>query len=200
MDYSGFSLLDLAALVAKHLKTNNVRAVLVGGLAVEVYTENLYLTKDIDMVDTGYENPKHLKNIMAEIGFHKNGRIFINETTDISIEFPTAPLYVGDELITEVSSHTHNDVQIPILKVEDVIKDRFSAFLHWDDNPSLAQAITLLLVKQVKLSNFKKFVVSESNNEKWVLINEIYNHAIKNKVTTMVETEELIYTSLLKKK
>ncbi|WP_156820878.1 hypothetical protein [Dasania marina] len=176
-----------------------MRAVLVGGLAVEVYTENLYLTNDIDMVDTGYESADQLKNIMAEIGFQKDGRIFVNETTDISVEFPPAPLYVGDELITEISSYTHNNVQIPILKVEDVIKDRLSAFLHWGDNPSLAQAITLLMVKQLKLSSFKKFIVAEADNEKWLLINKLYNQAVKHNIKTMIEAEELIYKSLLKK-
>ena len=198
MDYSGYSLLDIAALVAKHLKNNDVQIVLVGGLAVEAYTENLYLTKDIDMVDMGYEKPEHLKSLMAEIGFHKQGRIFINNTTDITIEFPTAPLYVGDELITELSTYTHNNVHIPILKAEDVIKDRLSAFLHWRDNPSLAQAITLLLAKKIKLSTFKKFVINESSIEKWAMIDEIYNQAVKNKFKTMIEVEEIIYQAALK--
>lgn len=76
---------------------------LVGRLAVEIYTENLYLTKDIDIVNVNYQKPAVLKKEMAVLGFHKRGRIFVNDTTDIYVEFPTAPLSVGDDLITETA-------------------------------------------------------------------------------------------------
>lgn len=76
---------------------------LVGRLAVEIYTENLYLTKDIDIVNVNYQKPAVLKKEMGVLGFHKTGRIFVNDTTDIYVEFPTAPLSVGDDLITETA-------------------------------------------------------------------------------------------------
>ena len=49
MDFSGLTMVDLAGLVANHLSAHNIDVVLVGGLAVEIYSHNLYLTKDIDM-------------------------------------------------------------------------------------------------------------------------------------------------------
>ncbi len=54
MDFSNTSISDLAATVAEYLQQHGIEVVLVGGLAVEIYTENLYLTKDIDMVNTNY--------------------------------------------------------------------------------------------------------------------------------------------------
>ena len=40
VDYEGISIVDLAGIVAEHLQLHGVRVVLVGGLAVEIYSEN----------------------------------------------------------------------------------------------------------------------------------------------------------------
>lgn len=57
MDFSSTPIVELAVIVAQHLRQRGVDVVLVGGLAVEIYAENLYLTKDIDMVNTNF--PAH---------------------------------------------------------------------------------------------------------------------------------------------
>lgn len=86
-DYSNFSIVDLAGRVATHLARHDIQVVLVGGLAVEIYTLNRYLTGDIDMVNTSINSPAALKKAMAEIGFQKQGRVFENPTTNITVEF-----------------------------------------------------------------------------------------------------------------
>ena len=77
MNYSDTPIVELAAILAKHLQHHGVEVVLVGGLAVEIYTENLYLTKDIDMVNTNYQKPSYLHKVMSELGFHKQGGVGI---------------------------------------------------------------------------------------------------------------------------
>lgn len=52
--YSQKPIIELAAIVANHLEKYGIEVVLVGGLAVEFYSENIYLTKDIDMVNSNY--------------------------------------------------------------------------------------------------------------------------------------------------
>lgn len=99
-DFNTTSITELAGIIAEHLQLQGIEVVLVGGLAVEIYTENLYLTKDIDMVNTNYQPPKLIHTAMVELGFHKQGRVFVNTTTNITVEFPSAPLSVGDELLT----------------------------------------------------------------------------------------------------
>ncbi len=51
----------------------DIEVVFVGGLAAELYSENVYLTKDIDMVDISYAKPGKLHKVMAKIGFEKSG-------------------------------------------------------------------------------------------------------------------------------
>ena len=40
---------------------------------------------------------------METIGFFKEGRVFVNATTDISVEFPSGPLSGGDDLIKKIT-------------------------------------------------------------------------------------------------
>ena len=129
-NFSDTLIVELAALVADHLKQRGISVVLVGGLAVEIYSENLYLTKDIDMIDISYQEPVVLCQAMAEIGFSKQGRVFVNDTTDICVEFPSGPLSVGEQLITETTVFESNVGEIPILFAKDVIKDRLAAYFH----------------------------------------------------------------------
>ena len=130
-DFKATPIIDLAAIIANHLQLHGIDVVLVGGLAVEIYSENLYLTKDIDMVDTSYQEAAVFRRAMAAIGFIKQGRVYINETTAICVEFPTAPLSVGDELIKEITVVNTPAGAIPILFATDVIKDRLAAYFHW---------------------------------------------------------------------
>src|SRR5690606_15564545 len=121
-NFKNVPITELASIVAAHLKQWRIEVVLVGGLAVEIYTENLYLTKDIDMVNTNYQTPSRLQKAMRELGFHKQGRIYVNETTDISVEFPSGPLAVGDELIKQTVLIQLANGVIPVLSVNDVVK------------------------------------------------------------------------------
>ena len=99
-DFSHTPIVELAVIIADHLQNLGIEVVLVGGLAVEIYTDNLYLTKDIDMVNTNYQPAARMHAAMAELGFRKQGRVYVNDTTAISVEFPAGPLSVGDECIT----------------------------------------------------------------------------------------------------
>ncbi|HMW47225.1 MAG TPA: nucleotidyltransferase, partial [Cellvibrionaceae bacterium] len=151
MDFSHTPIIELARIIAEHLQDQGIEVVLVGGLAVEIYTENIYLTKDIDVVNTNYASSRHLNTAMAQLGFAKKGRIYVNPTTDITVEFPTGPLSVGDELITRVTVAQLATGQIPILQVSDIVKDRLAAYFHWRDRQSLVQALAILVKHPLKI-------------------------------------------------
>lgn len=56
-NYSNTTIVALATIVSRDLEQQGIDIVLVGGLAVEIYTHNLYLTQDIDMIDISYQKP-----------------------------------------------------------------------------------------------------------------------------------------------
>jgi hypothetical protein len=192
MDFNQTPITELARIIAEHLQNQGIEVVLVGGLAVEIYTENLYLTKDIDMVNTNYQSGRQLNNAMAELGFSKKGRIYVNPTTDISVEFPTGPLSVGDDAITTVTVAIVANGQIPILRVSDVIKDRLAAYVHWRDRQSLVQALAILLKHPVKLASLKPFCDREGTLTLYPMLKTLYKNAVGQKIIRMEELELLV--------
>lgn len=197
MDFSKTSIVQLAAIVAEHLLQHGIEVVLVGGLAVEIYTANLYLTKDIDMVNTNYKKPALLHKAMVEIGFRKQGRIYVNDTTEITIEFPPGPLSVGDDFITRTTVAKVAEGNIPILLVEDVVKDRLAAFMHWKDLQSLVQAVAILLKHKLKPDAFKEFCTRENNESDYELMQTFHRHAKDLGNRSMTSLESLLTKLLL---
>lgn len=196
-DFSTTAIVELAAIVANHLQQHDINVVLVGGLAVEIYSDNLYLTKDIDMVDTSYQKPARINQAMAEIGFTKQGRVYINNTTLICVEFPAAPLAVGEELIKETTHIKTAAGDIPILFVSDVIKDRLAAYFYWQDKPSLVQALAIMINQGIAPATLKSFCVREGKSKEFKYIKALYKSAKQQQLRTMTEIEKFIISKAL---
>lgn len=192
MDFSKTPIAELAAIVAEHLQNLGIEVVLVGGLAVEIYSENMYLTKDIDMVNTNYTNPRRLRDAMAGLGFHKDGRVYVNATTEISVEFPTGPLSVGDEFITNTTIAKVAKREIPILEIKDVIKDRLAAYIHWRDRQSLVQALAILTKHPIRLASLKAFCDREGGEALYLVLRDLQKKARIQKLTNMDQLQQLV--------
>lgn len=189
MDFSNTSMTDLAAIIVRHLAEHGIEVVLVGGLAVEIYSSNLYLTKDIDLVNTSYAPAKMLHRAMAELGYYKQGRVYVNNTTEVTVEFPSAPLSVGDELITQTTRVPTANGDIPILKVEDVVKDRLAAYIHWQDTQSLVQAVAVMLKHELTPNVFRAFIEREGSGQDYALLQSLFSAGRQGEVTmTALET------------
>ncbi|HFB64703.1 MAG TPA: hypothetical protein ENJ60_04100, partial [Aeromonadales bacterium] len=161
-NFSQTPIKELAGIIARQLEADGIEVVLVGGLAVEFYSKNIYLTKDIDMVNINYQAPAIIGETMAKLGFYKKGSIYKNTSTKITVEFPSAPLFVGDKLIKETTFITIGEYKIPILNRVDVVKDRLSAYFHWKDRPALAQALTVMTCHQINPVDIKSFCIKIS--------------------------------------
>ena len=198
-NFSNTPIVELAAIVADHLRQRGITVVLVGGLAVEIYSENLYLTKDIDMIDMSYQAPAVLGQAMAEMGFSKQGRIYINDTTDICVEFPSGPLSVGEQLITETTVFKSNAGEIPILFPKDVIKDRLAAYFHWQDKPSLVQAVAVMTKHSIALNELKSFCQNENKENELDLIQQLLNSAKQQELSEMADIEKLVVREMLRR-
>ena len=196
-DFSKTGIVELAAIVAEHLEQQGIEVVLVGGLAVEIYTHNWYLTKDIDMVNTNYSPPKALSSALQELGFHKSGRIYINDSTDITLEFPSGPLAVGDTLISKDGITRVGNGSIPVIKVEYVVKDRLSAYIHWKDRQSLIQALAIILTHELAPEDFKSFFTAEKALVQYHFFSNVHEAAIQQNTHTMEQLQHLVARTLL---
>ena len=91
------SLAEIAALVSQALQSAGVDAVLGGGGAVTQYSDNEYMTTDLDFVTI--ERNKRITPILAEFGFKPRGREYAHPKSRFFVEFPPGPLSFGDRYV-----------------------------------------------------------------------------------------------------
>lgn len=116
--------MHIAAIIAEALRKINQDSILVGGAAVEFYTQGAYSTSDIDMIAEGGEE---LITTMKKLGFEKLGKDFIHQKLNIYIEFPGRNLKNNEEsILIKVK-----DKILPIISIEDLIVDRLCSFKFW---------------------------------------------------------------------
>ncbi len=112
----------LTALLAK----DGIEPILVGGCALEVYTDGGYTTGDVDLaLGSGPE----VDNAYTCLGFEKHGRFWIREELELVFESPAPPGLPG-----ETAPRTILDVdglRVVVLGVEDLLLDRLRAWVHW---------------------------------------------------------------------
>ncbi|NOX20424.1 MAG: hypothetical protein GXO99_04090 [Nitrospirae bacterium] len=118
--------------------------IVVGGEALEIYTQGGYTTGDIDL-----KGPKDcIEDILKEWGFSKKGRLWFNSDLDIYIDWLGGELDEGPEAAERTNLVIIKDsLKVRLLSIEDLIIDRLNAAKHWKDEDSLMWAGVLVRVK-----------------------------------------------------
>ena len=115
--------LSLLARVGEHLGETPV---IVGGFAVETYTQGGYVTADVDAI---IRSPERAKQLLVASGFERSGRHVLSVTLDLAVEFPGRHLDDLDE-------HARvNRIEVPggvveMIGVDDLVIDRLCALVH----------------------------------------------------------------------
>ena len=113
--------------ILTHLLDEKQRPVIVGGLAVEIYTRNEYTTVDIDLI---LNERAKADEILSELGFHKQGRHWFHPVLLVSLEIPNFVLEDADpEKVLELG--LPNGMKVYVIGLEDIILDRLRACVHW---------------------------------------------------------------------
>ncbi len=132
--------LEVAAFVVTCMEENHIHVTLSGGAATGYYSSNIYVSKDIDLVNEYQINPAKISVVMHEMGFSEEGRLFIFPGTDFVVEFPPGPLNVGLEPVKKIETVDLETGVLKIISATDCVKDRLAAFYHWNDKQCLYQA------------------------------------------------------------
>lgn len=118
-------LIALGALTAR-LAPEGIEPILVGGCALEVYTDGGYSTADVDLalpivpkVDAAF----------ADLGFEKRGRFWVRPELDLYFEAP-APAGLPGETAPRTELEIEG-LRIVVLGVEDLLIDRLRHWVHW---------------------------------------------------------------------
>lgn len=158
----------LVALLNRELKKKGLKAIIVGGQAVEFYTAGGYATRDIDLVSAGYEE---LGDVLERWGFVRAGRHWVSEELDISVEVPGSHLDGDISKVTEVDI---NGVYAYIIGIEDIIIDRLKAFVHWqsEDDGQWAKELFALNREDIDQDYLLKRAGEEGVREALIKIGE----------------------------
>ena len=99
MNLKKVTLKELAELVSKKLTEHDIKAVLVGGACVSIYSDNKYQSYDLDYVSP--DSTEKIGKALKELGFEKKGAIrhYENDDCPFFVEFPPGPIAVGYEFL-----------------------------------------------------------------------------------------------------
>ena len=117
--------LRLAAIVSHCFAERGARCVVVGGFATELYTASNYATADIDIVLPQYHL---LREVMAQLGFEKEGRVWGMQDTGFVLDFPDEEL---DGEWERVSKNETPYGDVLLIGIEDIIIDRIARIQYW---------------------------------------------------------------------
>jgi len=104
MKIKGINLKDLAITISDYLRKAGIETVLSGGACVSIYTQNKYISYDLDFVLISSEREKDVKNLLLKIGFFPENRYFRHPDTEYFLDFVPAPLSVGSEPVKEIKT------------------------------------------------------------------------------------------------
>ena len=117
------------------------RPIVVGGEAVELYTQGRYTTGDIDIK----ARKDTLEAVLSDWGFVREGRIWISKEYDMYVDWLGSSLDEGAEAERRTNMIAlAPGLEVRVISFEDIIVDRLCAAKYWDDRDSMIWAKVLL--------------------------------------------------------
>ena len=166
MKLKNISLKDLAIYLSNHLSKNEIDTVLSGGACVSIYTDNKYISSDLDFVLFSSADQKKLGSVFEKVGFYEENKQFKHKDTEFFVEFLPPPPSVGEEPVKEISKIEKGGMSLKLLSPTDCVKDRLEAFYHWNDRQCLEQAILVCMDNPVDLREVERWSRKEGMSNK----------------------------------
>lgn len=172
IDWKKICIKDLAALICKKLNDNGIDAILVGGACVSIYSENIYVSYDLDFVS--HTSLKEISIVLSDIGFRReSSRHFIQKECPFYLEFVAPPLSIGREPVKLKKTIKSRFGELVLLTPTDSVKDRLAAFYHWNDAQALEQAVLVAKAQKVSLREIKRWSKNEGHADNYAIFHEI---------------------------
>jgi hypothetical protein len=166
---NGLSIAELAALICEALRKDGLQATLSGGACAEIYSNNKYVTGDLDFV-VNYlwpGNDKIIDTVMTALGFKKKGRIYLNKSVAYSVEFPPGPLSIGEECQIKPVEMKVKTGSLSLLSPTDSVKDRLAGYFFGNDAQCLEQAVMICRMNNVKMDAIRTWAKNEGRPDKF---------------------------------
>lgn len=155
------AMMNTTAIITKLLEPHKIQPIIVGGLSVEIYTQNDYTTRDIDIVAPG----RHIiEEILISLNFIKKGRHFYREDIEVVIEIPDNYLAGDKNKVIKAYMDEDDDKYVYIISKEDIILDRVRATLFWESEDDEKWAFNIFSKNFHELDI--KYLIKKTENKK----------------------------------
>lgn len=135
------TMIKTVAIITKLLETEQLRPIIVGGFSVEIYTDEAYSTRDIDIIT---DERNRVVKMLRDLGFTADGRHMVNETLEIAIEFPDDELAGSYKKVKVINLDEQGNLYVYVISPEDIIMDRLRAYLYWREGYSKEWGMQIL--------------------------------------------------------
>ena len=159
--------LELAAFIGAEFRNRKIDVVLSGGSCVSIYSQEKYVSMDLDFVNAGFAKRAAIRAVMEDLGFHEENRYFRHPDSDLLVEFPPGPLGVGDEQVKQIDEIEAPTGILQIISPTDCVKDRLAWFYHDNDTECLEQAIFVAEAKDIDLAEIERWSKAEGRTDKF---------------------------------
>jgi hypothetical protein len=174
VDWENIEIKKMAAIISGHLQKNGIEAVLVGGACVSIYSDNKYLSYDIDLITTS--SIKRMIPLLEELDFkNSGGRLFENPRCKFLIDFVAPPVSIGDSPVSEFNYINTSYGTICLLTPTDCVKDRLAAYFFWNDLQSLDQAVMVAKRNKIDIQDVKKWSEKQGELDKYNIFSKKIN-------------------------
>lgn len=158
----------LAALVVKKLLEHGIEAVLVGGSVVSMYTANEYESLDLDFISPA--DHRRIAQAMFELGFVQKGKDFVHPNIEFTIEFPSGPLGIGDDVpVKPEGKKVIDGVTIKMFSPTQAVMDRLLIFFLENDRQCLDQSLAIAKRHRIDVTKLTNWARKERQEEKLTL-------------------------------
>jgi hypothetical protein len=152
---------ELGAFIQSQLRKQGIEVILSGGAAVAIYTNNKYVSKDLDLINVYGVNRRKIRDVMIVMGFHEEGRYFRHSDSQFFVEFPPGPLAIGEEPVQQIVERKLSTGMLKVISPTDCVKDRLSAYYHWGDQQSLLQATLVAQRNKINIDEIRRWSLTE---------------------------------------
>lgn len=160
---------QVAAIVSDALDNAGITATLSGGSAVTIYSDNAYLSRDLDFVTAAMV--ADLAPVLKALGFEHTGvpRLsqFSHPKVEWYVEFPPSPLTFGHLYVNPADCAV---MELPVGKLRLItptqsVMDRLAAAYAWKDAQSRDQAIMVAANQDIDWDALKLWFRNEGESE-----------------------------------
>lgn len=150
---------EVAALVCATLDHHGISVVLSGGAVVSIYSDNEYVSYDLDFIQTGLA--RRVGRAMKSLGFEKQQRHWRHARSRYWVEFPAGPVAIGEEQIHDFAERQTEVGTLRLLRPTECVMDRLAWYFHDVDRQCLQQALQVASRHPVDLRRIERWAGKE---------------------------------------